>query len=122
FRLLHIDQAARVFKQLTPQTQIELVEMLEQKNARLIELFNTLPPDDRTAFFSELPGEVTQHLLTLLNPRERKEAIKLLGYPEDSIGRLMTTDYVAVRPHWTVEQALQHIRRFGKDSETVNII
>jgi len=58
----------------------------------------------------------------MLAPEEREVAIKLLGYPEDSVGRLMTTEYVAVRPHWTVQQALDHIRRYGKDSETLNVI
>lgn len=122
FRMLPTGDAARVFKQLSRPYQLALVEMLDDKPARLTSLFNALAPDDRTAFFQELPGEVTQRLLTLLDPRERDAAIRLLGYPEDSIGRLMTTDYVAVRAHWTVAQALRHIRRFGKNSETINVI
>lgn len=122
FRLLPAQDEARVFKQLSSTIQLTLVEMLGDKRARLTSLFNTLAPDDRTALFEELPGEVTQRLLTLLKPKEREAAIRLLGYPEDSIGRLMTTDYVAVRPHWTVAQAVRHIRRFGKDSETINVI
>jgi magnesium transporter len=122
FRLLPTPEAARVFMQLSSSKQLALVEMLDAKRARLISLFNTLAPDDRTALFEQLPGEVTQRLLALLEPKEREAAIRLLGYPEDSIGRLMTTDYVAVRPAWTVGQALRHIRRFGKDSETINVI
>lgn len=122
FRLLPTGTAALVFKQLTPSFQLGLVDKLSRKRARLTSLVNALAPDDRTAFFEELPEEVVKRLLALLNHKERDEAIRLLGYPEDSIGRLMTPDYVAVRPHWTVEQALQHIRRFGRDSETVNVI
>lgn len=122
FRLLPTRDAARVFKQLTSPSQLALVEMLDNKRARLTSLFNALAPDDRTAFFEELPGEVTQRLLTLLEPGARQAAIRLLGYPEDSIGRLMTTDYVAVRAHWTVARALHHIRCFGQDSETINVI
>jgi len=85
-------------------------------------LLNDLPPDDRTAILEELPGKVAQRLLTMLSPEENRIAITLLGYPEESIGRLMTTDYVAVKPHWTVKETLEHIRRFGKDSETLNVV
>src|SRR5690606_23466125 len=79
-------------------------------------------PDDRTQLLEELPGQVTQRLLNLLSPEDLKEARWLLGYPAESVGRLMTPDYVAVRPEWTVEQALAHIRAKGKDSETINVV
>jgi magnesium transporter len=49
-------------------------------------------------------------------------AVRLLGYPEDTIGRLMTPDYLAVRSDWTVKQVLDHIRAHGRDSETLNVI
>src|SRR4030065_1528062 len=81
-----------------------------------------MPPDDRTEFLEELPGEATQRLLNLLSPEDRKETLQLLGYPEESVGRLMTPDYVAVRPGWTIDQALEHIRNRGRDSETINVI
>src|SRR5690606_30980258 len=85
-------------------------------------LLANLRPDDRTTLLGELPGQVTQRLLNYLSPQDLKEARQLLGYPEESIGRLMTPDYVAVRPSWTVEEALQHIRKMGKSSETINVI
>lgn len=122
FRSLPREQATSVFEHLPHDKQKALAEALANERERLAFLLNDLPADDRTAFFEELPGEVTQRLLNLLTPKEREAAVMLLGYPEDSIGRLMTTDYVAVRPDWTVEQALRHIRRFGRDSETINII
>ncbi|GIV58501.1 MAG: magnesium transporter MgtE [Rhodothermaceae bacterium] len=122
FRILPRRLAASVFEHLPHDKQEALVETLANEQERLADLLNTLSPDDRTAFLEELPGEVAQRLLNLLDPRERETAVRLLGYPEDSVGRLMTTDYVAVRPDWTVEQALRHIRRFGKDSETINVI
>ena len=81
-----------------------------------------MEPDDRTAFLEELPGEVAQRLMQLLTPDNRAVATTLLGYPEDSIGRLMTPEYVAVRPHFTVEETLAHIRQYGHDSETLNVI
>jgi len=122
FRLLPRDLAADTFEYLSTDKQKALVEALAQEKTRLVNLLNDLAPDDRTAFFEELPGPVTQRLLTLLSPEERKVASMLLGYPEESIGRLMTTDYVAIRPEWTVQQALEHIRKHGKDSETLNVI
>jgi magnesium transporter len=81
-----------------------------------------MAPDDRTAMLDELPGTVTQHLLQLLTPEERAVAVTLLGYPEGSIGRLVTPDYVRVRPDWTIEYVLDHIRRYGQDSETLSIV
>lgn len=122
FRLLPRDRATDVFEYLPHDKQVAVVEAMADERGRLAELLNDLAPDERTAFFEELPGSVAQRLLTLLSPRERRIAVMLLGYPEESIGRLMTTDYVAVRPEWTVRQALDHIRRFGKDSETLNVI
>ncbi|HUO87203.1 MAG TPA: magnesium transporter, partial [Thermoanaerobaculia bacterium] len=122
FRLLPRDLATDVFEYLPHDKQVAVVEAMADERGRLAELLNDLAPDERTAFLEELPGSVAQRLLTLLSPRERRIAVMLLGYPEDSVGRLMTTDYVAVRPEWTARQALEHVRRFGKDSETLNVI
>jgi magnesium transporter len=122
FRLLPRETARETFFRLEYDKQTELVEGLADRKHLLAELLNDLAPDDRTALFEELPGPVTQRLIQLLSPEERKISIQLLGYPEDSIGRLMTPDYVAVKPDMTIEQALEHIRQFGKDSETMNVI
>jgi len=81
-----------------------------------------MDPDDRTSLLEELPANVIQHMLSLLSPEERLVASQLLGYEEDSVGRLMTPDFVRIRSNWTVERALQHIRRYGKDSETMSMI
>src|SRR4029077_17944580 len=85
-------------------------------------ILNEMAPDDRTALLDELPATVTQQLLQLLTPEERSVAIKLLGYPEGSIGRLLTPDYVRIRPDWTMAYVLDHIRRYGHDSETLSIV
>lgn len=122
FRLLPRDLATDVFEYLPHDKQVAVVEAMADERGRLAELLNDLAPDERTAFLEELPGSVAQRLLTLLSPRERRIAVMLLGYPEESVGRLMTTDFVAVRPEWTAREALDHIRRFGKDSETLNVI
>lgn len=122
FRLLPRETARETFFRLEYDKQEELLEGLADRKHLLSELLNDLAPDDRTALFEELPGPVTQRLIQLLSPEERRISIQLLGYPECSIGRLMTPDYVAVKPGMTIEQALDHIRQFGKDSETLNVV
>jgi len=122
FRLLSRDYAKEVFEHLSHDTQEDISEGMAGYASKLTELLNDLDPDDRTAFFEELPGEVSQRLLQMLSAEERQIATQLLGYPKDTIGRLMTTEYVAIKPYFTVQQALEHIRKFGHDSETLNVI
>jgi len=122
FRMLNRNQAKEVFQLLPYEKQEEIIDGLAHKNYKLSELLNDIEPDDRTAFFEELPGNVLQPLIQLLSPEERKTAVQLLGYPEDSVGRLMTPEYVALRPEWTIERAFAHIRQFGRDSETLNVV
>lgn len=113
-------RAVGVFKILDIPTQKQIIrELPPQKTA---ELLNELPADDRTAFLEELPSNAVRELIKLLNPEERKITLSLLGYPENSIGRLMTPDYVYVYPHNTIEEAFATIRKYGKDSETINVI
>src|SRR5207247_8471725 len=83
---------------------------------------NEMAPDDRTALLEELPSAAARQLIQLLTPEERRVATALLGYPEDSVGRLMTPDFIAVREDWTVQQVLDFIREHGQDSETLNVI
>src|SRR5262245_23613394 len=120
FRALPRDRQSEVFAYLEDPQQTELLKNLTNEDARRI--LAELTPDDRTALLEELPAEVTQRLMTLLNPEDLKEARTLLGYPEESVGRLMTPDAVAIRPAWTIQQALDHIRTHGRDAETVNMI
>lgn len=120
YRALPREMAADVFSHLEAADQDELLRDLTDEETR--HLLATLHPDDRTHLLEELPGQVTQRMLDLLDPEDLREARWLLGYPEDSVGRLMTPDYVAVRQDWTVDQALRYIRRTGKRSETVNRI
>ena len=122
FRFLSREQAKEVFQELSHDKQEEIVNGLAQHASKVAELLNDMEPDDRTAFLGELPGEVAQRLMQLLTPDNREVATRLLGYPEDSIGRLMTPEYVAVKPHFTVEETLAHIRKYGRDSETLNVI
>ena len=118
FRAIPRDPADEAFAHLDPDQQEFLLRDLTDEETR--HLLEDLHPDDRTALLEELPGTVTQQLMNLLSPEDLREARALLGYPEESVGRLMTPDYVAVRKHWTAEQALRHVRRKGEIAETVN--
>ena len=120
FRLLPRDLAAAVFSYLDSEQQQSLITHLG--NERVAALINELEPDDRTALLEEMPAEVAQRLIALLTPAERSITQTILGYPEESVGRLMTPDYVRIRPDWTIAQAMEHIRKYGRDAETVNVI
>ncbi|MDR2472113.1 MAG: magnesium transporter, partial [Tannerella sp.] len=122
FRILPRESAKEIFKHLSHDEQEDVIEGIAGNVSKLTGLLNDLDPDDRTAFFEELPGEVSQRLVQMLSAEEREIATRLLGYPKDTIGRLMTPEYVAVKPHFTVQQAIEHIRKFGRDSETLNVI
>jgi magnesium transporter len=120
FRLLPKSVAAQTFEFLDLDAQIDLTSALAKDEVGTI--LNDMSPDDRTALLEELPPAVARDLVARLSVEERKVATTLLGYPEESIGRLMTPDYVAVRGQWTVQQVLDSIREKGKDSETLNVI
>ncbi|MBD1394878.1 magnesium transporter [Mucilaginibacter glaciei] len=118
--ILSINRAVNVFRILDFPTQERIIKKLSGK--KVSEIINELPPDDRTAFFSELHGDAVTKLILHLSPDDRKEALSLLGYKEDSVGRLMTPDYIAVKKSWDVTRVLSHIRRYGKNSETIDVI
>ncbi len=120
FRVLPRDEAADTFEYLQPEAQEALLKGLGREQVATV--LNDMSADDRTALLEELPASATKQLLTLLSPDEKAVARKLLGYPEDSIGRLMTPDYIAVGSDWTVQLVLEHIREHGEDSETLNVI
>ena len=117
---MSINRAIAVFKILDIQTQKEIVKNLPHH--KTAELLNELPADDRTDFLEELSKPAIRDLIKLLDPEERKITLSLLGYPEDSVGRLMTPDYVYVYSYETVEQVLNTIRKVAKSSETVDVI
>ncbi len=120
FRNCSKELAAAVFSYLEHNAKHKLLKTLTQAQAAA--LLNELPPDDRTTFLNELPLDLAMQLLCLLSPEERRVAQDLLAYPEHSVGRMMTLDYVAVRPEWTVREALDFIRTHGYDRETLNMV
>jgi magnesium transporter len=120
FRFLLRDDAAMVFSYLEPDRQAALIKELGQEGA--LRVVDAMTPDDRIRLLDELPEGVAQRLVAELPPETRKMTQAILGYPERSVGRLMTPDYVRVRPEWTIAQAVDHIRRHGRDAETVNVV
>ncbi|MBE0477257.1 MAG: magnesium transporter [Coriobacteriia bacterium] len=120
FRLLPHDRAVEVFTYLAPADENAILATLTEARAR--RLLADVAPDDRTELFEELPGRAMQKLLNLLPPSDVAETRRFLGYPEESVGRLATPDYVAVRPEWPVARALAHVRERGQDSETIDVV
>lgn len=120
FRLLSRELAADTFEYMDFDTQMELLKLMGKEESAVI--LNEMDPDDRTALFEELPSAAAKQLIQLLSPEERKTAVTLLGYPENSVGRLMTPDYIAIKPSFTIQQTLDFIRENGKNKETLNIV
>lgn len=117
---MSVHRASGVFKILDFPTQKRIIQTLAP--SKTAELLNELPADDRTSFLEELPSNVVRELIKLLDVEERKITLSLLGYPENSLGRLMTPDYVYVHEHNTVAEVLDIIRRVGKNTETIDVI
>ncbi len=117
---MSVHRASSVFKILEFSTQKTIIQELPPY--KTAELLNELPADDRTSFLEELPSEVVKELIKLLDPEERRVTLSLLGYPDGSVGRLMTPDYIAVQVDWTVQEVLEYIREVGKDRETIDVI
>ncbi|HKP96006.1 MAG TPA: magnesium transporter [Fibrobacteria bacterium] len=113
-------KATEIFQLLEVNLQKEILNSVS--NQRVAAIINQMDPDDRTALLETMPQNATRQLLSFLKPRERKQAQRLLDFPKDSIGRLMTPDFLAIKQEWTVERVLDFIRRNGEDKETLNDI
>lgn len=120
FTALFPSLAQETFDFLPTHTQRRLLHKMPTMQAAA--LLGALSPDDRTSFLQDLPRDVIDELVKLLPYEERMLTLSLLGYPEGSVGRLMTPDYIAVKMNWTIEKVLDHIQAYGHDSETINVI
>jgi len=118
--LLSINRASSVFKILELSTQKRIIKNLPV--IKTTELLNELPVDDRVAFLEELPTSIVRDLIKTLDPDERRDTLELLGYPENSMGRIMTPDYVYVYEENTVAEVIQTIRKHARGSETIDVI
>src|SRR5438093_10928072 len=120
FRVLPAALAADVFEYIGIEEQQKLLRAMAHE--QVVGILNEMAPDDRTALLEELPSDAARKLIRFLTPEERRIATALLGYPEDSVGRLMTPDFIAVKEDWTVQEVLDYIRAYGQDRETLNVI
>ena len=117
FRLLAKDRALEVFELLDPSVQQELLDGLRETNVR--QLFEEMDPDDRARLTEEMPAKVARRLLAGLSPNERRLTSTLLGYPEDSAGRLMSPEVASLRAGMTAREALDRLRQIGRSAETI---
>jgi len=117
FRLLNKDQATDVFEYLPLDVREELIGSLHAAQVR--HLIEDMRPDDRAELFDELPAGVVRRLIQNLSPEERQATATILGYPEGTAGRIMTTEYVRLRQGLTVAEALSKIRLDDEDKETI---
>jgi magnesium transporter len=120
FKAIDRERAFLTFENLDINSQKELIDALPERLLSL--MLNDMSADNRTALLEELNTEQLNKLLKLLTQKERLIALSLLGYPENSIGRLMTPEYMTVRQDWTIHQVLDYIRENGESSETLDII
>lgn len=120
FRLLKKSKAADVFSYLSSAKGVELLEVFSRQ--QLSDVMNNLEPDERVALMEELPGDLTQKVLNSMAKEDIAQVRRLLGYPAESVGRLMTTNYVRIKSDWTVNKGFEHIRKYGRNAETVNVI
>ncbi len=129
---LHDSEKAIVFSALSPRILIKTFKVLEHSEQKKIihdlpheqaaKILNEIQPDDRTEFLSEVSGNAVKELLKLLSEEERATTLLLLGYPEHSVGRMMTPDFIAVKKDWSVKRVLDYVRTNGQDKETINVI
>ena len=117
FRLLAKDEAISVYEYLDTPTQQNLLGLLRSGEMR--DVMEEMSPDDRTRLFEELPAKVVRQLLSELSPEERRVTAELLGYEAETAGRLMTTEYVALKENQTAAVALEIVRRRARDTETI---
>jgi magnesium transporter len=120
FRMLPHDLAGRTFEYLGRHDQKRLLQAMGRED--VVRVINEMSPDDRTGLLEELPASAVKELLRLLSPQELQVAQRLLNYPERSVGRLMTPDFIAIHDAWTVAKVLEHVREYGRDSETINVL
>lgn len=115
---LPVAESAKIFSRGPSDGQHELAGNMGHENFASILI--AMAYDERTRFLQNLPAEEAKRMLALLPDERRGKASRLLGYGKESVGRLMTPDFVAIQAHWTVQETFEHIRTYGRDSETLN--
>ena len=117
FRLLSKVEAIQVYEYLSTDVQQALIQ--EFKRQEVLDIVDRMSPDDRARMFDELPAKIVRRLLSQLSPKEREATAILLGYGEDTAGRIMTPEYISLKETLTVAQTLERIRNQANASEVV---
>ncbi|WP_026079785.1 magnesium transporter [Spirulina subsalsa] len=117
FRLLSKDEAITVYEYLDSTVQQSLLQ--EFKRQEVLDIVDQMSPDDRARLFDELPAKVVRQLVAQMSPKERQATALLLGYEEDTAGRIMTPEYISLKETLTVAQALERIRTLSNASELI---
>ena len=117
FRLLPKETAAETFVEMEPDAQELLIRGFSDNELK--EVLDELYVDDAADIVEEMPANVVKRILQAADPEMRSSINQILRYPEYSAGSIMTTEYVSLRPHMTVEEAILRIRRQGVDKETI---
>ena len=118
YRLLPKELAADTFVEMEPDTQEMLIRGFS--DSELKEVVDELYVDDAADLVEEMPANVVKRILMTADAEKRQMINNILKYPDDSAGSIMTTEFVELRPHMTVEDAILHIRRSGINKETIN--
>ena len=117
FRLLSKAEAIEVYEYLNTDVQQALIQ--EFKRQEVLDIVDKMSPDDRAKMFDELPAKIVRRLLSQLSPKERQATATLLGYGDDTAGRIMTPEYISLKESLTVGQTLERIRSLSNASEVV---
>lgn len=120
YRLLQKERALAVFEMLPPVLQGDLLHGLQ--DAEVSALFAELDPDDRVWLLDELPAKVAPKLMRGLSAKERQATASLMGYPQRSVGRRMSPEYIATKPNFTVAATLQRVKQRASEAETVYLL
>ncbi|MFZ9139664.1 MAG: magnesium transporter [Bacilli bacterium] len=117
FRTCNSDHTAELFSHLTTQQQENLIHIFTDK--QLIELLNHSYQDDIADFLSDMPANLVSKILKVADPSLRQEINQLLNYKPNSAGSIMTTEYITIPENSTIGEALEKIRKTGRDKETI---
>jgi len=117
YRLLPKELAAETFVEMETEAQELLIKGFSDNELK--EVLDELYVDDAADLVEEMPANVVKRILKQADPEMRSSINQILRYPENSAGSIMTTEYVSLRPHMTVEEAILRIRRQGVDKETI---
>lgn len=117
YRLLPKEIASQVFVNLDPDFQEKLINLFSDKELK--EVVNELFDDETVEIIEEMPSDVVDRILNQVDKEQRKTINKLLQYPDDSAGSMMTTEYMDFTEDMTVADALKHIREVGEDREDI---